>query len=147
MTNEEIDKMEAGPEMDARMAEIMGWHVVHCHNFDITKLDIIPYKPHLVRWHNGSCSLYRPLDNECHGWSMDEQWSPSTNIAAAWEVVEEFDYNEMCGPSGDEWTYYLEKDSGEYGEARTNTVPLAICRAALKAANYTGDKADDGDDT
>lgn len=60
-------------------------------------------------------------------------WSPSTNIAHAWEVVEklpEYLELEQLATGGDEreWRAHFSSHTG-----RGATAPLAICRAALKA--------------
>jgi hypothetical protein len=60
----------------------------------------------------------------------------STDIVAAWEVVEKFDYHEVYGGNG-YWKWYLQHTHadapGGFGEGEAPLAPLAICRAALKA--------------
>lgn len=122
----DVDKLEAGPEIDALVAEkVMGW---------------------------------KPDDDDGHAWEdadgdwkahrkdgpwMDTGeviWSPSTDIAAAWEVVEKFSKFRIDnhGHYDDPKLRYM---CEVYDEARDlhsgrvfgETAPLAICRAALRA--------------
>jgi len=67
-----------------------------------------------------------------------EGWSPSTSISAAWEVVEKirscgygFSMSDYSPSTGWHATFHdkAARLDGEDGD----TVPLAICRAALKA--------------
>ena len=63
----------------------------------------------------------------------------STDIAAAWEVVERFkDWDWKLYSHGEGESFVIYKDGTHY-EATAPTAPLAICRAALKAV--TGSKA------
>lgn len=68
-------ELQAGRELDALVAEkVMGWRR---HPTD--------------RWHDGERELDRDHAVEGGGgdyYHPDEPWSPSTEIAAAWEVVE-----------------------------------------------------------
>ena len=104
----DIDKMEAGPEMDALVAErVMGWTA-----------ERKPGLPH----------LWLPPGHFISG------WSPSTDISAAWQVVEKMlekhEAFHLEYIPDKQWyamfwfaTYFTSAD----------TAPLAICRAALKA--------------
>lgn len=67
-------------------------------------------------------------------------WSPSTRIAHAWEVVEHLYAGiGIAGAVGGAWEVSLSTDIGDPTqdrvevEAEGDTLPLAICRAALKA--------------
>lgn len=108
----DIDKLEAGPELDALVAEkVMGWNVHFV-------------EPEL---RNGREHWRDPVHNTLY---LPSQWCPSGDIAAAWEVVEKV----VPGPQG--FNLYLSsawQASFAGGTAVARTAPLAICRAALKA--------------
>lgn len=55
----------------------------------------------------------------------------STDISAAFEVVEKMNHVVLTGGSG-EWEAQMWSDNEEFS-ARSNTAPHAICLAALKA--------------
>lgn len=123
-----IDELEAGPELDALVAEkVMGW-----------------------KWNirNGVCYAEHDTFNAPDCWPA---FSPSTDIAAAWEVMEKLvsmdfdvdvamsskvanDYSKRCychfqaGDDNAPW-----KENFKLAQAWALTAPLAICRAALKA--------------
>lgn len=133
----DIDRLEEGSELDALVAEkVMGaqW---------------VPYT-----WYDGSAKLYlleqggKPPkgddfdlleDGRIVGWNMPEY---SSDMAAAWRVVEyiwktkqmmielERSYG-MDGTSKGWSCRFGGFDDGVY--ALADTMPLAICRAALKA--------------
>ena len=123
MNTPDIDTLPAGPELDALIAEkVMGWE-----------------------WNirNGQCYAEHWCSNAADCWP---EWSPSTDITAAWEVVEKL----RNWPNGHYWLS-LSQIAGVRGEWRSgfsyggmavnhspkfvvaDTAPLAICRAALKA--------------
>jgi len=127
MTHEEIDQLEAGFELNATIAvKVFGWKKVE------------------VTGHNFSGFGYF---RESRIYDIYELPNYSTDISAAWEVVEKM--KEHKG----EWfalEYYPAEDSWEAGwkyddydtgpswsifrnHATAKTLPLAICRAALKA--------------
>src|SRR5262245_40649185 len=113
MTPTDIDNLQAGRELDALIAErIFGDFPVH--------LGDAPYvqtpSPH-------NDMHYAPVE------------SYSTDIAAAWLVVEKFnDYSTQLDSHGNGYTFHIYKDATSYnGDAKT--APLAICRAALKAVS------------
>lgn len=115
LTREAVEKMAPGREMDCLVAErVMGWRV--------------QYSP------------YRFPDGE---YEDAGDFQPSTDIAAAWEVVEKM-RGTVCAPgapyAGGE--YHNNEDDGPMWDAefpcadysvnaRALTAPLAICRAAL----------------
>jgi hypothetical protein len=111
MTQDEIVQMEAGREMDALVAElVMGWE-------KRVFGDGVDY------WHlpgGAICELDAP--------------HYSTDIAAAWQVVEKLPFSVYVevrwdGKNAEAWF-----DSGsQTWEASAPTAPLAICRAALLA--------------
>lgn len=65
-------------------------------------------------------------------------FSPTTNIADAWKVVEKFNYKLSLEINGDYCNCKLvgkfnEKMVGQFFYGEADSVPLAICLAALKA--------------
>lgn len=105
MTNEDIDKMEAGPELDKLVNEkVFG---IQLNEFD----DITSIKPY------------------------------STDIAAAWEVVEKLKGDPIDSKIDWSWNPEISWLDGNRGwsvvlrgcEGVAPTVQLAICRAALSA--------------
>lgn len=130
MIPDEIDNLEAGPELDTLIAErVMGWVVgpeeyVHGHNMHVGSFE--------RSW----------VGSKCDGrtWLVGG-FKPSTDIAAAWQVVEK-----LKGNPGDDlkdWHWnpeivWLDDNRGwavvfNEQEASAPTAPLAICRAALRA--------------
>ena len=112
MTHDEIDAMPAGRELDILVAEkVMGCYGLFKHS-DGTPL----------------C--------ECHGLRPVPRYS--TDIAAAWEVLKKLPNGVYVGyeKAAGAWCVAANWADGEpfswlsYGK----TAPLAICRAALKAA-------------
>lgn len=123
-------EIAAGPEMDRLIAEkVMGW-----------------------KW-TGTGGVYeRPGHPGLMVVSGPPTWSPSTEIAAAWEVAQKVDLFKNCRhlredaigvKDGAKWTrtgwrwivvaIYEPLDHNDiigFGE----TAPLAICRAALRVA-------------
>jgi hypothetical protein len=92
-----VDTMEAGPELDALVAEwVMGWH-------------------------NGTAII--PVD----------QWHPSTDISAAMILADKWEGAlDMTRARSGNWSVRL-MDGEVVAMAYARTLPLAICRAALKA--------------
>jgi len=125
LTHEQIDAMEAGREMDALVAElVMGWF---CDRRGV--------------YHSS------PSDDSLFGvlWSNDGEecdlFEPSTDIAAAWQVVEKLlskDYEVHIEVDKDDCavTIWHDPDNSSYwieiAGADSKSTPLAICRAALK---------------
>ena len=69
------------------------------------------------------------------GQSTYKEFRPSTDIAAAWEVVEKFKEFQLW-LEGDIFMAELKyADNMEYAVS-ADTAPLAICLAALKAVGY-----------
>jgi len=103
---------KAGPELDALIAErVFGW-----------------------KWHirGGVCYAEHDCFNAPDLWPI---FSPSNNIAAAWEVVEKIaTLKPHYDLSDGHCMIFYDEPSGECaGSATGETAPLAICRAALKA--------------
>ena len=147
-----IDNMEAGRELDAIVAEkVMGWH------YDSAWDCLIPpeqrAKPNEMwtEWEADDDGLVRKPINENYVtgivYTGDTQKIVlpyySTDIADAWKVVERLDYKSHTNFSlytiGANWFCFFKEENvkmdyswvNEY-EARADTAPLAICRAALK---------------
>ena len=135
MTRDEILALEAGRELDALVAEkVMGWTWGE-------------YSPPV----EGPSKILRPPESwapspdrapgsevSCPGWHFRVP-QYSTDIAAAWEVVEKmvpikYGFNLAIesppGPWGD-WEVHFY--NGGTHLAFADTAPLAICRAALLA--------------
>lgn len=108
MTNDEIDKLEAGSELDKLIAEkVMGWRVVD---------------------DRGS---YHAYDGETWLGILADYFPFSTDIRAAWEVVERIGLSVLKINDGWQARRYV----GAYDICSSNdvTAPMAICRAALKS--------------
>jgi len=100
-----ILNMPASREMDAWIAEIVGWVIE----------DFTAISPRGSKWARNA-----------HG---DDDWLPyySTDISAAWEVVDKYT-DAVVEKVGDHYCVNLFVSS-----ACAETAPLAICRAALFA--------------
>ncbi len=126
MTDEEIDQMEAGPEMDALVAEFMiGWRRA-------------PSEDDPAGW------CWVTEHGRTRGSATALMPTYSTNIAAAWQVVEKLKerFSSVLVETNPR-QYYVDivtdKGTPSYyrtvADAEADTAPLAICRAALKAVN------------
>ena len=111
-------------EIDAQVAEkVMGWKVID----DGEDRDDYP----IVTWHEGS--EYQP--DRYLFWAGEDvdgvEWSPSTDIAAAWEVAEKLTakLRYKIAIETYEGEVYTIKPCG----VSAITAPMAICLAALKA--------------
>lgn len=115
--------MNVGQELDAKVAEVvMGWIDIHTFGLD-----------------NGRLSGYPPGEQKT--FPVPHY---STDIAAAWQVVEKllkdgYEVHFHCLPDG-RFHCLIMTDNGEIDagillwEARADTAPHAICRAALEMA-------------
>lgn len=118
-----IDEMEAGPELDILIAEkVMEWQ----------------------RIESAVCLTWQPPKGllRTYEWSSYEVFRPSSRIASAWEVIEKLinggDYLGITVDAGSHTEVYscsFWKTWDVKWKARgdADTMPLAICRAALKA--------------
>jgi ABA sandwich protein len=132
-----MNDLAAGRELDALVAEkVMGWITFVSDYGAPTSYYADPQTGRNVHWEKPN-GIIKPF-------------SPSTDIAAAWEVVEQcftiipvhqrqFGLNVVAGldphPADTRrmvWRCTLRHGTG--GEAET--APLAICRAALKAVGH-----------
>jgi hypothetical protein len=104
-----IDTLSAGRELDALVAEkVMGWTI----------------------YDDGI------MDQGAKGRTWASEWHPSTDIAAAWEVVEKVQQATGCSAVVQKHARAYECwfiGSGQKETQWADTAPLAICRAALKA--------------
>ena len=119
MTRDDILNMPAGREMDALIEKLVFCHAPYLDSLDIWRVAVDE-------------NMERVLPKY------------STDIAAAWEVVEKFDrtswdvniysQTESDVPTWEVALYeYFENGVGRIGKAEADTAPLAICRAALLA--------------
>lgn len=110
--------MKPSRELDALVAEkVMGWRVGPIDD-DYLASDGTP-----TGWTKGTCYSQRP------------PFRPSTDIAAAWEVVQQFDSVKVL-KAGASWDCGISVKRGDWFEvelASAPTAPLAICLAALRA--------------
>jgi Phage ABA sandwich domain len=112
MTNEDIDRMQAGPELVRLIAEkVMGWHGAVEETFWPS-----------IEW------VWR----DARGYKVHGPTDFSTNIAAAWRVVEKMRLSLIPTLGGDFQCDTRADTKIPYVEAH-GPAPLAICRAALKA--------------
>jgi Phage ABA sandwich domain len=134
MNAEDIDKLEVGRDLDALIAEkVMGWK--WCASPNTFK----PGRP----WRRWLAEPYRnmpvwdgvtemPIDG-----LFDEESNVlyySTDIAAAWEVVEKMKQRGFgFWVAGDECWFQHPFAPLNRTSATSTSIPLAICRAALKA--------------
>jgi hypothetical protein len=150
LTHEQIDAMEAGREMDALVAElVMGWTEIHKHD-EMGWSGIGPNGPSNNSWRTLPSTMKSISKNVCtfkmEKWPYANVRKYSTDIAAAWQVVERFDRRLVdidirsdTQDDGELWgagfIEYFEEGEGfkAIGSAAADTAPLAICRAALKA--------------
>lgn len=126
-----IDKLKAGHELDLMVAkEVMGCRVIKRDGgtFDL----IIPGGVNSIDW-----------VEEAGAWSGCPKYS--TEMAAAWSVVEHFKWNYIYRSDKDvdptlkagQWEVSMKRDDSEHKDRRyysiAATAPLAICQAALRA--------------
>ena len=121
MTNDEIDKLEAGPEINALVAEAMGklrhkgsWYEVESPRSE---------------WISGFHGKKDAME-----W-LGRQYLFSENISAVWEVVEKLrgSYLVVIRQCAQSYWCDLEINEAEEWQVEAPTAPLAICRAVLKA--------------
>ena len=128
LTREQIETMEAGPELDAAVAEyVMGWYIgdtrwtgrgVQRHSYGI--------------WYQSNPKYCRETGRN------DQDWKPSTDIAAAWEVLKHIGLAALVGYRwglpGKLGMCTLDDGHGWQISVLAKTEELAICRAALSWA-------------
>lgn len=114
MTREEILALSPGRELDALVAEkVMGW------------------EKDFQCWKDESGRI-RTIEATSFG-----SFEPSTDISAAWEVVEKMGKKEFtfhAESTGDlKEVRFMNSDKGIFGEGYSYSMPLSICKAALLA--------------
>ena len=140
MTHEEIDELEAGPELDAAVLRLV---------FPDRSRSMFPFRcpkcgcPFFwtpdFRDNSVACKEREEFTKGSCRWqgTWDDVAPPpfSTSIAAAWEVVDRFNssFMDATEPSLGIDFLFFHNDCEVRGTA--TTVPLAICRAALKAVS------------
>jgi Phage ABA sandwich domain len=129
---DDIDKIEAGPELDGLIAiRSLGWV---CHDWPSCK----------------GVSIWRAADGHNTGYDAScvpnescEPFEPSTDITAAWLVVEKFDnphWDISISTWQPGWQCHIEYTGGviweqvKVWEACGKTAMLALCRCALKVS-------------
>ena len=138
-----VDEMPAGRELDALVAEkVMGWRWFRPGDAgeDGYPVDFwCDAAGDLTGW----CDRPWPDDTEQWGdapalFSARGTWQPSQNIEVAWEVVEKLARRgfiaSVASDGADRWVADFAADPLVTVCTYAPTAPLAICRAALKAA-------------
>lgn len=142
LINEQIDTMPAGAEVNALVAErVMGWQGVHIQH------DLLGYVTGVYGY--PPCPPVRVPSDEPYKTKISTI-SPysaavpsySTAIAAAWLVVEKLRDSDQLESialgnwEDSRWTKWVVtlRCFADDQDGRGETAPLAICRAALKAA-------------
>ena len=114
-----VDEMEAGRELNALVAEkVMGWGIIHHNNGAVYATIPGSIEWYAIHWADG----------------RDDDWSPSTDIAVAWLVLERVAESWLPCVMHDaiQWVVEFDSITGNH-TAYADTAPLAICRAALMA--------------
>ena len=127
MTRDEIMKLEAGREMDKLVAtKVM--ELEPCDKWQLYHVDVI------------DGARYKLEDKACNhptGKCYPEQMPPaySTNIEAAWRVVEKLSNKFSFAINNDMGYWYADfwNSAENMNPTEDDTAPLAICRAALLA--------------
>lgn len=128
----DVDSMPAGRDLDEMIAlgvfgwEREGWHPSHPERGTM----LVP-------------GFTDPMRNWCAQWDEHGRpdWLPkySDDIALAWDVVmrlRDRGWTIWVGPSADNgpgWDVQAKKKTNFHERTTAETVPLAICRAAVKA--------------
>ena len=120
MTHDEIDQLEAGPELDAMVAELIGWKPTEYKRF--------------VSWLVPDGRMFKTAVPGYGDYLTGDIFSPSTDWAAVGEVMDSLDdWDWQLISHGEGVTMTIFKDATHY-EATAPAAPLAICRAAYKAS-------------
>lgn len=123
--------MKAGRELDTLVAEkVMGWEATA----DGLYWDARQKRTRLV--------LGSVIAKKREEMGIENRpgfvFAPSTDIAAAWEVVEKADLWSLYGSIGDGPYRACIQFEDREGLMTADTAPLAICLAALKAVSQEG---------
>lgn len=123
--------MKAGRELDTLVAEkVMGWEATA----DGLYWDARQKRTRLVL---GSVIAKKREEMGIEN-GPGFVFAPSTDIAAAWEVVEKADLWSLYGSIGDGPYRACIQFEDREGLMTADTAPLAICLAALKAVSQEG---------
>ena len=123
--------MKAGRELDTLVAEkVMGWEATA----DGLYWDARQKRTRLVL---GSAIAKKREEMGIEN-GPGFVFAPSTDIAAAWEVVEKADLWSLYGSIGDGPYRACIQFEDREGLMTADTAPLAICIAALKAVSQEG---------
>jgi Phage ABA sandwich domain len=119
----QITELQAGWELDERIAAILGWH-------DIQRRKWIDGKPQPDPY-----GLPTGVDPEDGNIRVIDDYSSA--IEAAWQIVEPTErhpnWHWKIRRWGSVWEVSLDDDEREWWHADSESAPLAICRAALAA--------------
>jgi hypothetical protein len=135
-----MNELDAGRELDARIAEtVLGWRwFMHRPGLEGSSIpgQRFLYPPDTAAVREGVFVL-APPDAPLAD-SLTSYYS--TDLAAAWEIVEHMrarDYRFACedrlGTDGPWWVEFATEEYELGGQAHERTFPLAVCWAALAA--------------
>lgn len=150
-TREQVDKMGAGPEIDALIAKhIRNWEFLEVGYWksSVKGIDQLPDSStaerqlQLRQWldqevieeiTNSNIGEYW-IDEPTNFIMLVEDFKPSTDIAAAIQLIERFHrYRAELVMGLHDWAFWTDPHSGIRGRGLDASIPLAICKAALKA--------------
>lgn len=129
--------MQAGRELDAMVAEkVMGWKRMRWCDWKQDERTSLTYS-----WHDVDGKMVKLAENSDDYEDPRPAWSPSTSIADAWEVVEKLSGREKLpmrvqidNGYDKPWVVTISSwKTGQEWHGESESLPLAICRAALKA--------------
>jgi len=155
----DIDQMEAGPELDALVVEkVMGWRWDEDWGCLIPPEQTAKPSEMWTDWQKEwdaetrSYEVYREPVREnlvsgiVYSGDSSKIITPrySTDIAAAWEVALRmirvpYSYEFYLCQQTDGWDVSFQHPGDKGGQAHGETASLAVCRAALKAVEGTGE--------
>lgn len=129
-------ELQAGPELDVLIAEkVMGWHLSHPE--EQRPEDGGRERGQCWVDGNGNTTDFQVQSRPPYDWDM-KCFEPSTDIYSAWEVVEflrkegcDFDSFSSSTRLQAGWSDVVFMSQVDESFARAETLPLAICRAAL----------------
>lgn len=139
--------LSPGKELDIEVAtKVMGWKrmsykdVNPGNKYYEDRTELTGY------WHDADGKEMERAEDCDDYYSPQEAWSPSTNIAEAWTVMERLAHFNCClellGDYNYRWRvrltmgYPREGDHKPYASVECDTAPHAICLTALKAIEH-----------
>lgn len=134
-----VDELKAGPKLNELVAQkVMKWHRSAKEPWDDFESEY---------WVDEDDCFMAYADNHKEGEQWTLCWSPSTDIAAAWTVVEKLRLHVI--PFGtNQWAAANRRDEqGWYSDILVwaDTAPLAICLAAIEIVEATNDQENHSD--